>query len=431
MSNTVISVRNLGKKYRLGATLSPDTLRDHIMHAFDRIRKRNKPERKLSGDFWALEDVSFDVMQGEVMGVIGPNGAGKSTLLKILTGITEPTKGEVRIKGRVASLLEVGTGFHLELSGRENIFMNGAILGMTQREIKAKFDEIVDFAGVEKFLDTPVKRYSSGMRVRLGFAVAAHLEPEILLVDEVLAVGDVVFQDRCLGKMNEVAHSGRTVLFVSHNMGAIGRLCRRSLVLDSGCKVFDGETSAAIRRYLSGESEDDGSSALIAMQRPNFETTEPYRITYVELFGRDGLPLKLIATGDYVCLRIHFTLATGLQQPSIGLRFFSGERYVLARIITYACGFRMPGIEAGNWYIDCVIERFPFCKGEIIIDIDLVRDGREQLHLVENALRIQVQGGDFYGSGIHFSQSHKHGYYVLQHEWRMPAAAQKELVQKS
>lgn len=421
MPKIVIDVCKLGKQYRLGATLSPDTLRDHIMHAAGRLFKRNgsgtgSDER----EFWALKDVSFQVKEGEVLGVIGPNGAGKSTLLKILTGITEPTAGEVRIKGRVASLLEVGTGFHLELSGRENIFMNGAILGMTQREIRAKFDEIVDFAGVEKFLDTPVKRYSSGMRVRLGFSVAAHLEPEVLLVDEVLAVGDVTFQNRCLGKMDEVANSGRTVLFVSHNIGAIGRLCSRTLVLYQGGMIYNGDTASAVRAYLlSGNGESD-SEGLITIGYRGFETNAPNRITDVNVLGNDGQPLQVVATGDYVCFRLYYSIETGLAQPSFGLRFFSEERVELVRIITYACGFDMPPIEPGDGQVDCIIKRFPFCKGKLIIDLDLVRDGREQLHLVKNAIKLKVQGGDFYGTGIHFDQSKRHGYYMLNHKWRIP-----------
>ena len=209
-------------------------------------------------DFWALRDVSFSVRQGEVLGIIGRNGAGKSTLLKILSRITEPTEGRARIRGRVASLLEVGTGFHAELTGRENIFLNGAILGMTKAEIKRKFDEIVAFSEVEKFLDTPVKRYSSGMYVRLAFAVAAHLEPEILVVDEVLAVGDAEFQKKCLGKMEEVSRSqGRTVLFVSHNLQAIRNLCNRCLVLDGGKKTFDGDTAPALEAYLGQDGQSD------------------------------------------------------------------------------------------------------------------------------------------------------------------------------
>jgi lipopolysaccharide transport system ATP-binding protein len=252
MSNTVISVRNLGKKYRLGATLSPDTLRDHIMHAAGRLfgRGNGQMHHAQNEDFWALKDISFDVQQGDVLGVIGPNGSGKSTLLKILTRITEPTEGEVRLKGRVASLLEVGTGFHQELTGRENVYMNGAILGMTRAEINAKFDEIVAFAGVDKFLDTPVKRYSSGMRVRLGFAVAAHLEPEILLVDEVLAVGDAAFQKKCLGKMETIAREGRTVLFVSHNMTAVKLLCSSAILLVEGRLEAGGSVSSTVLRYL-------------------------------------------------------------------------------------------------------------------------------------------------------------------------------------
>lgn len=248
--SSVITARQVGKRYHLGETLRHNTLRDQLREG---LRKR-KVHRRGGEEFWALRDVSFDVQQGEVIGVIGRNGAGKSTLLKILSQITEPTEGEVRIRGRVASLLEVGTGFHPELSGRENVFMNGAILGMSRREIRANFDAIVEFAGVEKFIDTPVKRYSSGMHVRLAFAVAAHLNPEILLVDEVLAVGDAAFQKKCLGKMDDVAHSGRTILFVSHNMAAVESLCSKTLLIEKGHAVAFGDTRSVIDQYLSGES---------------------------------------------------------------------------------------------------------------------------------------------------------------------------------
>jgi homopolymeric O-antigen transport system ATP-binding protein len=237
LKRTVISVRGLGKRYQLGETLSTETLRDALAAGARRFFRRSNTDRDrkdVEKNFWALRNVSFDVVEGAVVGIIGHNGAGKSTLLKILSGITEPTEGEARMRGRVGALLEVGTGFHQELSGRENIFMNGAILGMSQAEIRAKFDEIVDFAGIARFIDTPVKRYSSGMLVRLGFAVAAHLEPEILVIDEVLAVGDMEFQRKCLGKMNEVAHSGRTVLFVSHNLAAVRQLCSRGILLKEG-----------------------------------------------------------------------------------------------------------------------------------------------------------------------------------------------------
>ncbi len=266
MSDVVIRAEGLGKKYLIGHESQQErytALRDVIgrtVKGFARsARDMMRGRQLIAGDeveeFWALKDVSFEIKRGDVVGIIGRNGAGKSTLLKILSRITEPSTGRVEIKGRVASLLEVGTGFHPELTGRENIFLNGAILGMSHGEIKRKFDEIVAFAEVEKFLDTPVKRYSSGMYVRLAFAVAAHLEPEILVVDEVLAVGDAEFQKKCLGKMQDVAGHGRTVLFVSHNMAAIQALCSRGLVLQAGCLVFEGAKDEATTFYsLKGET---------------------------------------------------------------------------------------------------------------------------------------------------------------------------------
>jgi lipopolysaccharide transport system ATP-binding protein len=260
MSDIAIRVENLGKKFHIGKKQERyGTLRDTLVQVasapFQRIQKLMSGNAAgasdLSEEIWALKDVSFDVKHGDVVGIIGRNGAGKSTLLKILSQITEPTSGRVEMYGRVGALLEVGTGFHSELTGRENVFLNGAILGMTRREIERKFDEIVDFSGVEKFIDTPVKHYSSGMQMRLAFAVAANLEPEILIVDEVLAVGDAEFQKKCLGKMDEVAKGGRTVLFVSHNLGAVGELCKKGVVIEKG-KVELAETvDIAIRHYLN------------------------------------------------------------------------------------------------------------------------------------------------------------------------------------
>src|SRR2546423_9342740 len=255
MSDLAIDAVGLSKRYRIGQMHSAiDTLRDHLMHGLRTLRTGRTPPEHI----WALDDVSFQVREGEVLGVIGRNGAGKTTMLRLLSRITEPTKGFADVTGRVGSLLEVGTGFHAELTGRENIFLNGAILGMRRSEIVRKFDEIVEFSGVEQFLDTPVKRYSSGMFVRLAFSVAAHLEPEILIVDEVLAVGDIEFQKRCLGKMESFGQSGRTVLFVSHSMPTVARLCPRLLLLESGKLVEDGPTEHVIGRYLHG---DLGTSA--------------------------------------------------------------------------------------------------------------------------------------------------------------------------
>ena len=262
MSNVAIKVEDLGKQYRLGeigtGTLSQDLNRTWARlrgkeDPFAKIGETNDRTKKGSSDFvWSLKDVSFEVKQGEVLGIIGRNGAGKSTLLKILSKVTAPTTGRIKVRGRIASLLEVGTGFHPELTGRENIFLNGAILGMTKTEIRSKFDEIVDFSGVERYIDTPVKRYSSGMYVRLAFAVAAFLEPEILIVDEVLAVGDAEFQKKCLGRMKDVSvNDGRTVLFVSHNMEAVQNLCTHALLMQQGSVIYDGDIQSTISTYVS------------------------------------------------------------------------------------------------------------------------------------------------------------------------------------
>jgi lipopolysaccharide transport system ATP-binding protein len=257
--STVISVENLSKSYRLGS-IGGGTLREDLTRRWAKIRTKPDPTLKIGQEhhtpyvgqeFWALKDVSFKVSEGDVLAVIGRNGAGKSTLLKILSRVTGPTSGLVKIKGRIASLLEVGTGFHPELTGRENIFLNGAILGMRKAEIRSKFDEIVAFSEIEEFIDTPVKRYSSGMYVRLAFAVAAHLEPEILIVDEVLAVGDALFQKKCLGKMGEVSRDGRTVLFVSHNLDAVRNLCRGAILLQEGLLSFIGAVDGAVEQYMS------------------------------------------------------------------------------------------------------------------------------------------------------------------------------------
>jgi lipopolysaccharide transport system ATP-binding protein len=259
MAPTVISIENVSKRYQLGV-IGTGTFRGDLQRWWARLRRQPDPLRRVGEQIsdraidmvWALKNVSFQVQQGAAVGIIGRNGAGKSTLLKILSRVTAPTFGELKVKGRIASLLEVGTGFHPELTGRENIFLNGAILGMNRRETTRKLDEIVDFSGVEQYIDTPVKRYSSGMYVRLAFAVAAHLDPEILIVDEVLAVGDAEFQKKCLGKMDDAAHKeGRTILFVSHNMGMINSLCNRAILLEAGQVIWDGQVSEAISRYYN------------------------------------------------------------------------------------------------------------------------------------------------------------------------------------
>ncbi len=316
MTEPIISVRGLSKQYRIGARRDRyRTFRESLARAVGnslRLLTREGRAAGISDDlFWALHDVSFDVQQGEVIGVIGRNGAGKSTLLKILCGITAPTEGRAEIRGRVASLLEVGTGFHPELTGRENIFLNGAILGMSRAEIRRKFDEIVAFAEVEKFIDTPVKRYSSGMYVRLAFAVAAHLEPEILLIDEVLAVGDIAFQRKCLGKMGSVARSGRTILFVSHNMGAIREICPRCIWIDQGrLRQFDA-SSAVVQSYSRECDASGGSAESVFAEDPR----KPFQVRRAGTVGNDGQPTQSFTCDEPIVM--HFTCEVRATVPGL------------------------------------------------------------------------------------------------------------------
>lgn len=319
MTKTAIRVEGLGKQYRIGGNVEAyRTLRDVISDAF------SWPARLLRGElnyrdetFWALKDISFELEEGKVLGVIGRNGAGKSTLLKILSRVTEPTTGEAEIRGRVGSLLEVGTGFHPELSGRENIFLNGAVLGMRRQEIEAKFDEIVDFAGVEKFIDTPVKRYSSGMYLRLAFSVAAHLEPEILVVDEVLAVGDAEFQRKCLGKMSDVAEAGRTVLFVSHNMSAILRLTERAIVLDQGRIVYDAPTKEAVDYYMASGFSQSGERLWTADEVP--ATAKPFAPLALRIRDPRGVVVDNVQAREPLDVEVEYRLGEDIQGLRVGI----------------------------------------------------------------------------------------------------------------
>jgi lipopolysaccharide transport system ATP-binding protein len=366
MSEAIISVEGLGKKYRIHHQAERQryvALRDVLANKVKGLFQNRKPEtgnRKSVEDFWALKDVSFEVKQGEVVGIIGRNGAGKSTLLKILSRITEPTEGRVRIQGRVASLLEVGTGFHPELTGRENIFLNGAILGMHRAEIKRKFDEIVAFAEVEKFLDTPVKRYSSGMYVRLAFAVAAHLEPEILIVDEVLAVGDAAFQKKCLGKMRDVSTGGRTVLFVSHNMQAISILCKRALHFDTGSIAYRGDVQETIQSYLRHVSEAGhhqpppsrrrGSGEYrFTLARPTLECFAGCEEKVVQFqIDRHKQPVGRMSLSAHI-VDSSGTIVIQCDSRLVGTLLEDGERY------TGRFRFTTPWLKPGNYRVDLFI----------------------------------------------------------------------------
>jgi len=325
--DVIIRAEGLGKQYVIGQAVERErytALRDVLARnvrgfgrrAIDLARGRAAPTRPRTQAFWALKDVNFEIRRGEVVGVIGRNGAGKSTLLKVLSRITEPSLGRVTLGGRVASLLEVGTGFHPELTGRENVYLNGSILGMSRAEIRRKFDEIVDFAGVERFIDTPVKRYSSGMQVRLAFSVAAHLEPEILVVDEVLAVGDAEFQRKCLGKMGEVSsREGRTVLFVSHQLGMVSRLCPRAIVLSYGEVDFDGPTNAAIERHLASMADRRGDDERTLAGLENLEIA----ITRVETFSAGGQAIDQLPWDQPFQIRVALRIRGPLTGRMLGI----------------------------------------------------------------------------------------------------------------
>jgi len=401
MDDVVIRVENLSKRYRIGAREKADrTFREVLMDMaaapFRRVRNIGTsapPEETI----WALKDVSLEVKRGEVLGIIGRNGAGKSTLLKILSRITEPTEGRVEMRGRVASLLEVGTGFHEELTGRENIYLNGAVLGMKKAEIDRKFDEIVAFAEIEKFLDTPVKRYSSGMYVRLAFAVAAHLEPEILLVDEVLAVGDAGFQKKCLGKMGDVARGGRTVLFVSHNMAAVVNLCQRAVLIDAGRLVGVGEADRLVQTYLRRGSEDSAAEVDLTRHpgRPVWATPV---LTRVSLSGADGETRKSFRMGESITISVSFNAPSPLASPKIGLGFNSsyGQR-VFSVLSSFCRDFSFPsGTKQGT--IHCTIHDVALCPGLYSIKA-AIGDSGADLDAIEGAIEVEVVPDDVYGSG--------------------------------
>jgi lipopolysaccharide transport system ATP-binding protein len=407
MSDTVITVENLSKRYIIGhQRTKSDGLRhlvESAVHApFRWLRTRRELKRQQKEELWALKDVSFQVKRGEVVGLIGRNGAGKSTLLKVLSRITEPTTGRIHLKGRVASLLEVGTGFHPELTGRENIFLNGAILGMSKEEIKRKFDEIVAFSEIERFLDTPVKRYSSGMYVRLAFSVAAHLDPEILVVDEVLAVGDVAFQKKCLGKMEEAHSRSRTVLFVSHNLAAVESFCTRGIVMQQGGVAFDGPCKEAVRFYLDNlrggrVTHDDVIDLADSTGRPG--RYRP-RLKQLKLFDRENRPLGgRIAAGDGLRAQIYVELEKPIASVDAELAFFTlnGERVCTAHS-AYEPGWSKEK-HSGLLVFSCDIPSLPLIPGDYKLHVGL-DFALQEADCVEDATRLTVVQSDFYGTGV-------------------------------
>jgi ABC-type polysaccharide/polyol phosphate transport system ATPase subunit len=366
--------------------------RNFARKAADVVRGRQVVQGDEVEEFWALKDVSFAVKQGEVLGIIGRNGAGKSTLLKVLSRITEPTNGRVVLSGRVASLLEVGTGFHPELTARENVFLNGAVLGMTQREIRRKFDEIVAFAEVEKFLDTPVKHYSSGMYVRLAFAVAAHLEPEILVIDEVLAVGDTEFQKKCLGKMDEVAHGGRTVLFVSHNAAAVRNLCHRAIVLAQGQVAFIGDQHSALDFYQATfVGAASASSFSFRHQSPNL------------ILRSAKISPSSIKFSQKVTIETRWFASTP-RQIAIECFLKDKDQHPLYSYSTgVMAGYELQ-LDAGEHDIFIEFPPLPLAEGQYTVDLAAGKTNTQFLVYAENAVSFQVHESDPLGSGLRFSQ---------------------------
>ena len=418
MSTIAIRSEGLGKRYHLGKSAPYKTLREAVPDFFQGVAQRFRALGSGTSSreiFWALRDVSFDIEHGEVVGVIGRNGAGKSTLLKILSRITWPTEGRALIHGRVGSLLEVGTGFHPELTGRENIFLNGAIMGMRRAEIAAKFDEIVAFAEVDKFVDTAVKHYSSGMYVRLAFAIAAHLEPEILIVDEVLAVGDLAFQQKCLGKMGEVSRAGRTILFVSHNMAVVEKLCQRAIVLHDGQIEFQGNTDEAIHHYLNNmlsASQADGHVFDIS-ESTDRRSNVGKLLKRVELFTDDDLPVvEGIRLGSGLKVKVFFDLPKPTQSFDVGMGFESmfGQRIFTAHSVFEPD--RPSGERVGPQVFVCDIPSFTLMPGLYTLKIwlDINHAEADQVHF---AARVNVLESDYYGTG----KTPWNGAVVLKHNW--------------
>ena len=384
MPDLAIRCENLSKQYRIGSPDSYKTLRDAISNIALAPFRRSKNSQ--NGHIWALQDVSFEIKRGEVVGIIGLNGAGKSTLLKILSRITGPTRGHADIHGRVGSLLEVGTGFHPELTGRENVYLNGAILGMRKAEIDRKFDEIVSFAEVEKFLDTPVKRYSSGMYVRLAFGVAAHLETEVLLVDEVLAVGDAQFQKKCFEKMRDIGVQGRTILFVSHNMSAVRSICRQALIIEKGRVVAQGEIDETVDRYLSQiNSAHDLSEAV---------ETNTFSVTSVEITSASG---PVIKTFDPVSVKVRFVPKTEIKDPGLYVSILTMDSRRLTGLdlkdfITTA------SVGAGEVAeLGFTIESLPLLPGSYQLEIHLKDMSRQLIEIVPRTFKFEVAETEVYG----------------------------------
>jgi lipopolysaccharide transport system ATP-binding protein len=414
MTDLAIRIQGLSKEYKLGAKpLKYRTLREAITAPLETLRRRRA--NAASETFSALRDVTFDVRRGEVVGVIGRNGAGKSTLLKILSRITEPSAGFAEIYGRVTALLEVGTGFHPELTGRENVFLNGAILGMTRAEIVKRFDEIVAFSGVERHIDTTVKHYSSGMQLRLAFAVSAHLDPEILIVDEVLAVGDAEFQRKCVGKMEDVAKQGRTVLFVSHNMAAVASMCERGIVIDQGAVVCDDKIKSAISYYMRGISTE-GRVAL--RDRKTRRGDQRIKFSELRILDNSGQCVNIVSAGDDVTIELEYDVADpAVRNVSFQIAFSDSMGRSLFACLTRIVDQNFAKVPPGS-KVRCHIPGLPLTPGAYRISIFCKVDGQTLADEIDGAADVSVESGDFFGTGKIFGP--ETGFpFLVRYRWEM------------
>ena len=409
-----IEVHGLSKRYTLGERESTGQIREQMVKWLSAGRRRKQPNI-----LWALRELSFAVPEGQVVGIVGRNGAGKSTLLKILSRITHPTSGSVRVQGRVASLLEVGTGFHEELTGRENVYLNGSILGMKRRDIDHHFDAIIEFSGLSQFVDTPIKRYSSGMRLRLGFAVAAHLDPDVLIVDEVLAVGDAAFQKKCIAAMADLRTGGRTVLFVSHNMAAVENLCSRGIWIDQGQMRMDGSSKDVIKAYLSsfaGESADAQ-----ALETEGRIGTGEMRFKEIECLSPDGIRSPVIQSGDSITLRLHYHAETEILHPNFSLRFYTDMGTLITETSNRLHGFIVPSISPGNGYIDIDITNINLLPARYMLMLGVTGGADDAALDGDVRAYLDVEPSGAYGTARVLNS--RFGILYFRQKWRLPTSS--------
>jgi len=420
-----VSVENLCKRYELGALHQENQLRDQIVRLLQAPFGKRRPKEVI----WALSDVSFTVEQGEVVGIIGRNGAGKSTLLKILSKITYPTSGSVKARGRVAALLEVGAGFHEELTGRENIYLNGSIMGMRKREVDAKLEAIVEFSGLQRFIDTPIKRYSSGMRSRLGFAVAAHLDPDVLIVDEVLAVGDADFQKKCMSAMHELRGGGRTVLFVSHNMAAVENLCSRGIWLAQGKVQLDAPAAKVIEAYMSSFASAERASVALANVTDRSGSGE-IRYTRVEFRSTDGELQTVTRSGRSVVIRLHYRANEPIVRPNFALRLYTELGTLVTVTSTWLHGLDVPLVPIEEGYVDLEIDSLNLMPGRYYLSLRLASQVEQRMYdALEHAVYLDIEEAPIYGQSRRLDS--RFGLVFFPQRWRLDGVGRSAALSES